>query len=46
MDDLRGRILGLEAQPLGSTPQEMREMIRASEELWAPVVKAANISIE
>jgi tripartite-type tricarboxylate transporter receptor subunit TctC len=44
--DLKARILSLEAEPLGSTPDEMREMIRRSEELWGPVVKAAKISVD
>src|SRR5205085_2156788 len=44
--DLRARILALEAEPLGSTPQEMREMIHMSEALWAPVVEAAKITID
>jgi tripartite-type tricarboxylate transporter receptor subunit TctC len=44
--DLRARILALEAEPLGNTPDEMREMIRASEQLWAPVITAAKITID
>ena len=44
--DLRARILALEAEPLGSTPQEMRKMIHMSEALWAPVVEAAKITID
>src|SRR5436190_7070412 len=43
--DLRARILALEAEPLGSTPDEMREMIRVSEQLWSPVITAAKITI-
>jgi len=46
MADLRTRILSLEAEPLGSTPDEMREMIRRSEELWGPIVIAAKISVD
>ena len=44
--ELQDRIRKLEAEPLGSTPDEMRQMIRASFELWSPVVTAAQISIE
>jgi len=44
--DLRARILSLEAEPLGSTPAEMREMIRRSEQQWGPVVTAAKISVD
>ncbi|HEY7246437.1 MAG TPA: tripartite tricarboxylate transporter substrate binding protein [Xanthobacteraceae bacterium] len=44
--DLRQRVLALEAKPLGSTPEQMREMIRSSTQLWAPVVEAAKIVVE
>jgi tripartite-type tricarboxylate transporter receptor subunit TctC len=44
--DLKARILALEAEPLGSTPEEMRDMIRQSLEAWGPVVEAAKISVE
>jgi tripartite-type tricarboxylate transporter receptor subunit TctC len=44
--ELKARILSLEADPLGSTPDEMREMIRRSEALWGPVVTAAKISVD
>jgi tripartite-type tricarboxylate transporter receptor subunit TctC len=44
--DLKARILALEAEPLGSTPEQMREMIRRSLETWGPVVEAAKISVE
>jgi tripartite-type tricarboxylate transporter receptor subunit TctC len=44
--ELRARILALEADPLGSTPDQMREMIQTSLKLWGPVVEAAKISIE
>jgi tripartite-type tricarboxylate transporter receptor subunit TctC len=44
--DLQARILALEAEPLGSTPEQMRDMIRKSLETWAPVVEAAKISVE
>ena len=44
--DMQERILKLEADPLGSTPERMREMIKESEDIWGPVVKAANISID
>ena len=45
-DALRKRILALEAEPLGSTPDQMRELIEASLKHWGPVVEAAKISIE
>lgn len=44
--DLRARILALEADPLGSTPEQMRDIIKASTEQWGPVVQAAKISVE
>jgi len=44
--DLRKRILALEAEPLGSTPDQMRDLIRASLNHWSPVVEAAKISID
>jgi tripartite-type tricarboxylate transporter receptor subunit TctC len=44
--DLRARILALEAEPLGSTPDEMRAIIKASTEQWGPVVEAAKIVVE
>jgi tripartite-type tricarboxylate transporter receptor subunit TctC len=44
--DLKARILALEAEPLGTTPDEMRDMVRHSLETWGPVVEAAKISVE
>jgi len=44
--DMRARILHLEAEPLGGTPDEMRTMIEESLKTWAPVVEAAHISID
>ena len=44
--EMRARILRLEAEPLGNTPDEMRAMIEESTRTWAPVVEAAHISID
>ena len=44
--DMRARILRLEAQPLGSTPEQMRELVRQSLATWGPVVEAAKISVD
>ena len=44
--DMRARILALEAEPLGSTPDQMRDIIRQSLEIWGPVVEAAKIVVE
>jgi tripartite-type tricarboxylate transporter receptor subunit TctC len=46
MPDVRARIKSLEAEPLGSTPDEMRDLIRRSLEQWAPVIEAAHISVD
>jgi tripartite-type tricarboxylate transporter receptor subunit TctC len=43
---LRARIRGLEADPLASTPDEMRGLIRQSVETWGPVIEAAKIVVE
>ena len=43
---MQARIRKLEAQPLGSSPDEMRAMIRQSLETWRPVVQAAKISFD
>ena len=44
--DMQERIRKLEATPLGSTPDGMRDMIKQSQETWEPVVKAGKISID
>jgi len=44
--DMHARILALEADPIASTPQKMREMIDQSTATWAPVIEAAKISID
>lgn len=44
--DLMAKIQRLEADPLGSTPEQMRDMIQQSLETWGPVVKARNIAID
>jgi tripartite-type tricarboxylate transporter receptor subunit TctC len=40
------RIRGLQAEPLGSSPEEMRELIRQSEQRWSPIIQAAGITAE
>ena len=44
--DMQAKILKLEATPLGSTQDEMRKLIQESLDIWGPVVKAANISVD
>ncbi len=46
LPDVRKRILSLEAEPLGNTPDQMRDMIRRSEQQWGPIIGAAKISID
>jgi tripartite-type tricarboxylate transporter receptor subunit TctC len=43
---LRARIRALEADPLATTPDEMRGLIRQSVETWGPVIEAAKIVVE
>jgi tripartite-type tricarboxylate transporter receptor subunit TctC len=45
-EELRKRILALEAEPLGNSPDEMRKMIEASTQHWSPVIDAAKIAID
>jgi tripartite-type tricarboxylate transporter receptor subunit TctC len=42
--DLRARISELQAEPLGSTPEQMATMIKESHDRWAPVIAKANIT--
>ena len=44
--DLQERFHKLEAEPLGSTPEQMAAMIKESHDQWAPVITKANIKIE
>lgn len=44
--EMRARILALEAEPLGSTPEQMRDLIQKSLATWGPVVEAAKITVE
>jgi tripartite-type tricarboxylate transporter receptor subunit TctC len=44
--DMRARILALEAEPIGGTPQQMRQLIAQSLTTWGPVVEAAKITID
>lgn len=44
--DMHARILKLEADPLGSSPEQMRKLIQESLDTWEPVVKAAHITID
>ena len=44
--DMQARIRRLEALPLGSSPDQMRNMVKESRDIWGPVVEAAKISVE
>lgn len=44
--DLRRRIEELQAEPLGSTPEQMAALIKESHDRWAPVIAKANIRVE
>jgi tripartite-type tricarboxylate transporter receptor subunit TctC len=45
-DDVRARILDLQAEPSASTPEQMAQRIHLNVERWKPIVKAANITID
>ena len=44
--DLRRRIEELQADPFGSTPEQMAALIKESHDRWAPVITKANITSE
>ncbi len=44
--DLRKRIEELQAEPFGSTPEQMAVLIKESHDRWAPVIEKAKIVIE
>ncbi len=44
--DVQARIRGLQATPFGSTPEQMRDLIRQSLEQWGPVIEAAHITLD
>ena len=44
--DVQARIRALQAEPLGSTPEQMRDLIKKSYDQWAPVIQAAHISLD
>ena len=43
---LRKRILALEAEPRGGSPEDMRQLMEASLQHWQPVIEAAKIGID
>ena len=46
MPDVRARLLEMLLEPVGSTPNEMRTVMRKDANRWAPVIKTANITID
>jgi tripartite-type tricarboxylate transporter receptor subunit TctC len=44
--EVNSRIARLDVEPRGTTPEEMRDLIRQSAERWGPLVQAAKITIE
>ena len=44
--DASDRIRALQAEPMGSTPEEMRELIKQSADRWGPIISAAKITID
>ena len=42
--DLRKRITDLQAEPLGTTPEQMAAMIKDSHDRWAPVITKSHIT--
>jgi len=43
---VHARILALDVEPRGTTPEEMRDLIRQSAERWGPLIQAAKITVE
>lgn len=44
--DLKARFTDLQSEPLSTTPEQMRDMMRLATEQWRQVIVAANIRIE
>jgi tripartite-type tricarboxylate transporter receptor subunit TctC len=44
--EMRARIAALNVEPLGTTPDGMRDLIRQSAERWIPLIDAAKITFE
>ena len=46
LPDVRDRLLGLGAQPVGGTPEEFGTFVQEEINKWAGVIRAANIKLE
>ena len=44
--DVNARIAALQVEPLGTSPDGMRDLIRQSAERWMPLIEAAKITFE
>jgi tripartite-type tricarboxylate transporter receptor subunit TctC len=44
--EVQAHLQGLSLQPVGGTPRDMAELIKADTRRWADVIKAANVTIE
>lgn len=44
--EFRQRLIGFQAEPLGSTPEQMAEIIRQDTERWTDVIRVARIKID
>ncbi|MPZ45239.1 MAG: tripartite tricarboxylate transporter substrate binding protein [Betaproteobacteria bacterium] len=45
LPDMRERLLGLGAQPAGSTPEELARFVKAEVAKWAKVIRDANVTL-
>lgn len=45
-EDLRNRILDFAQEPVGSTPEQLAQAIKADGEIFAKAIRAANIKVE
>ena len=44
--EVRAHLAGLSLQPVGGSPQDMAELMKADTRRWADVIRAANVTIE
>ncbi|HET7197873.1 MAG TPA: tripartite tricarboxylate transporter substrate binding protein [Burkholderiales bacterium] len=44
--DVRQRLVGFQAEPLGSTPEEMAQVVRQDTQRWTDVIRAAHIKLD
>ena len=45
MPDVRDRLLGLGAQPAGSTPEELAAFVRSENSKWEKVIRSAHVTL-